>query len=86
MITKELKKELYAKYAEVLGVISWENRDDKNEWQPDTSVSLSMLIHEYFAVKGLRGRTHKYKGVPENFDWETFGEDIQPLIEREENI
>lgn len=74
--TRELRNELYEKYRDAILKVS-----EKND--TDISVSFDILLHEYFAVKCLRGRTHKYDGVPEDFDWDKFGADIQPLLERE---
>lgn len=80
---KEIRKELEKKYADVIAKVSAANADESKNWQPDIGVSFDMMLHEYFAVNGLRGRTHKYEGIPEDFDWIRFGEEIQPLIEIE---
>jgi len=42
----------------------------------DEGVAYDMLMHEYYAYKGLFGRTHKYE-IPQGFDWESFEKDLQ---------
>ena len=78
MNTRKLRKELERKYIGVLAEISKANKD--GDWMPDAGVAFDMLMHEYFAYLGLRDRTHKYEGVPSDFNWYAFGKDIKPLI------
>lgn len=69
-------KELMTKYHNVLASISEASKDEAKNWQADLGVSLDMLKHEYYAHKGMHGRTHQYEGVPSDFDWDAFGADL----------
>lgn len=67
-------KDLIAKYEDVLAKISYANIE--GNWQPDMGVALDMLKHECYARHNMFGRTHQYKGVPEDFNWAEFEKDI----------
>lgn len=67
-------KDLIAKYEDVLAKISYANIE--GNWQPDMGVALDMLKHECYARHNMFGRTHQYKGVPDDFNWAEFEKDI----------
>ena len=41
----------------------------------DEGVAMDMIKHEYYAKRGLYGRTHKYE-MPEGFDFDAFEKDL----------
>ena len=67
-------RDLITKYEDVLKKICYANVE--GDWMPDMGVALDMLKHECYARHGMFGRTHQYKGVPEDFDWVAFEKDI----------
>lgn len=73
MASNEVLRGLYAKYNDVIQEIYKKNN-------VDTSVCWNMLLHELHARKGRFGRTHKYEGVSENFNWDELERDYQAFL------
>lgn len=71
-MTKEQK--LINLYKDACAYVSEHNKD--GDWQPDLGVAMDMIKHEYYAYKGLFGRTHKYN-MPEGFNFDEFGKDLE---------
>ena len=62
------EKELIAKYHDVVSAVSKAN-------ECDSGVAISMIKHEFYAKMHINGRTHKYAGIPEGFNYTQFAKD-----------
>lgn len=68
----EKKKQLTQKYAEVLDAIGKKNPQGEDQHTADMDVALIML-----EAMSKTGQHNLYRGVPDDFDWEEFEQDMR---------